>query len=160
LGTTSLGEEVLGLECQLEHTNLAGDWVGLHPTASLPFSLLPSLPPHLESHLRREGRGDAQDQQRQVLAGRVQVGQRGPLPCSGHDIVLLGLLVDWAAHAAILQGALPGQIPLLLCREHGKEAMSCPRAILPYCLGQPELGSHCETLDPLQTEAGIRSPGP
>lgn len=67
------------------------------------------------------------------------VGQRGSLPRPGHDVVLLGLLVDRAAHAAVFQGALPGQLPLLLCRGHGKEAVSCPGAARPCCLGQPGL---------------------
>lgn len=38
-----------------------------------------------------------------------------PLPCSCHHVVLLGLLINWASHVAILQGALPSQLPLLLC---------------------------------------------
>lgn len=38
-----------------------------------------------------------------------------PLPCSCHHVVLLGLLINWASHVAILQGALPSQLPLLFC---------------------------------------------
>lgn len=71
------------------------------------------------------------------------MGQRGPLPRPGHDVVLLGLLVDRAAHAAVLQGTLPGQLPLLLCGEHGKEAVSCPAAARPCCWGRPDLGLSC-----------------
>lgn len=67
-------------------------------------------------------------------------GREDPLPRPGHNVVLLGLLVDRAAHAAIFQGTLPGQLPLLLCRKHGKEAVSCPVAAMPRCWGQPGLG--------------------
>lgn len=37
------------------------------------------------------------------------------LPCPCHHIILLGLLINWASHIAILQRALPSQLPLLLC---------------------------------------------
>lgn len=70
----------------------------------------------------REGKGGRLERvgcHQRVWVGR-SLGFRGPLPCSGHDIVFLGLLVDRAAHAAVLQGALPGQFPLLLCRGTGE----------------------------------------
>ena len=40
----------------------------------------------------------------------------GDSPRSGHHVVLLGLLVDWASDGVgVLHGALPGQLSLLLC---------------------------------------------
>lgn len=86
------------------------------PLPPAPWILLRLSPLRKELGLRREGR------RRGVGPAKIDVdwqgpgGVGGPLPCPGHDIVLLGLLVDGATHAAILQGALPGQLPLLLCR--------------------------------------------
>lgn len=81
----------------------------------------------------------------------------GPLPCPGHDIVLLGLLVDGAPHAAILQGALPGQLPLLLCR--GTWEGSCVLPPGAPCLtvrGSLGWASMVKPLASLRTEAGIQ----
>lgn len=82
-------------------------------------------------------------------------------PCSGHDIVLLGLLVDRATHAAILQGALPGQFPLLLCRRTWEG--SCVLPLRPPCLTTQGSLGWASTVKPLalrRTEAGIPTPGP
>lgn len=85
----------------------------------------------------------------------------GRLPCPGHDIVLLGLLVDRATHTAILQGALPGQLPLLLCRGIWERSCVLPSGP-PYltawgCLGWASI---VKPLASLGTVARIPTPGP
>lgn len=63
----------------------------------------------------------------------------GCLPCPGHDNVLLGLLDYRATHASILQGALPGQLPLLLCRGIWEGSCVLPPGP-PYLTAQGSLG--------------------
>ena len=88
-------------------------------------------------------------------------GGVGPLPCPGHDIVLLGLLHDRATHTAVLQGALPGQLPLLLCR--GTREGSCvltpgpPYLIAWNSLGWASIGKPFASLG---TVVGILIPSP
>lgn len=96
-----------------------------------------------------------------MLAGRLQVEWGGSLPCPGHDIVLLGLLVDGATHAAILQGALPGQLPLLFCRKTWEGSCVLPPGPL-YLTAWGSLGwaSMVKPLASLGTMAGIPTPGP
>lgn len=53
MGTTSLGEEFWELEWQVEHGNLARDWVRSHPTTSF-LPSLPTLDPVRLSPLREE----------------------------------------------------------------------------------------------------------
>lgn len=163
MGTTSLGGEFGGLDWQLEHTSLARNWVRPQPTTSLlppPWILLRLSPLRGELGPRKEGRGGSEP-------GEVDAGWQGPggvvgpLPCPGHDIVLLGLLVDGATHAAVLQGTLPGQFPLLLCRETWEGSCVLPLGPL-HLTARGSLGWACivKPLASLGTVAGIPTPGP
>ena len=118
MGTTSLGRKFRGLDWQLEHIAWRGTGLGPDPPLPpVPWILLRFSPLREELGLRREERrrgiGPAEIDADWQGPGE---GGGGPLPCPSHDIVLLGLLVDGATHAAILQGALSGQLPLLFCR--------------------------------------------
>lgn len=140
MGTTSLGGEIGGLDWQQELC-----WALPH---HFPFS---SPPPWIlltfsalreELSLRKEGRGkNSGPTSEQMLTGRDQVGCvcGGCLPCPGHDSVLLGLLEYRATHTSVLQGALPGQLPLLLCRGIWEGSCVLPPGP-PYLTAQGSLG--------------------
>lgn len=84
----------------------------------------------------------------------------GCLPCPGHDIVLLGLLDYRATHTSVLQGALPGQLPLLLCRGIWEGSCVLPPGP-PYLTAQGSLGwaSIGKLFASVRTVAGILIPG-
>lgn len=115
---------------------------GFEGSCSLIFLPLPLVPPE-------EGE-----------AGGHSVGQGGCLPRPGHDIVLLGLLVHRAAHAAILQGTLPGQLPLLLCGRTWERSCVLPQGRPALLLGAACPGPFLCTPTPLPGRAhGPQAPG-
>lgn len=132
MGTTSLGEEFWELEWQVEHRNLARDWVRSRPTTSF----LPSLPTLDPVKAVSSQRG----------AGPEEQGKRGRLRTSRNRSWLAGSRLDREglylvrAMTLFFLGCWLTGLPMLpffrepfrassrcfSAGEHGKEAVSCP----------------------------------
>lgn len=130
-------------------------WATQSPSRPTPPTPIP--PCHLDRRLpllsegtgpEEGGKGRLQGQQRQDPAGRVLVGVGGALPCPGHDVVLLGLLVMRLPILPFFRSPSGASSPLLLLYQGNMGKKLCPasRATLPYHSGQPGLASMVKLL--------------
>lgn len=113
------------LECQLEHTNMAEDLRGPVPSFSSPSPCFP---------LRRE-RPEA-----------TQWGREDAYLVRAMTLFFLGCWFTGLPMLPFFREPFRASSRCFSAGEHGREAVSCPRAARPCCLGQPALGLSCARL--------------